>query len=349
MAIHLQERDIALLRLLADNFLLLTREQIQLLIPRRVRRTNQRLSILVNAGYISRRAPQDAWEPRMVFYYLGEKAGDVLHRDRTEILERRNRAENYKTAFLKHLYQIDTIQIRFWKYVDEGYTCRKWIGSDNAFWDSTSLGLRPDSYVEFRKDDKDFSCFIEMDRGTERGEYIRSKIADYHRYDLSGEFRGAFQMDWFRVLFVVEQASRAKMLSRLFPSDTFLVATLDQVCTKPLLAPYWLAKAKKETSLLDTSEAELRAKERKDREREEEIEELETPPPAPKPPPTLKIDPKNEPEKERPSFFKRQFRYWEWGLDVLVAGIAILGFVKLILIILSAISNLRDSLTGYVR
>jgi len=349
MAIHLQERDIALLQVLADDFLLLTRDQIQQVIPRRVRRTNQRLSILVNAGYISRREPQGPWEPRMVFYYLGEKAGDVLKRDRAEILERRNRAENYKTAFLKHLYQINTIHIRFWKHVDADYACQTWLGSDNTVWDKVlRLGLRPDSYVEFRKDEKDYCCFIEMDRGTERGEYIRKKIADYHRYDLSGEFRDAFEMDWFRVLFIVEQASRAKMLSKLFPSDTFLAATLDQVRTKPLFDPYWLTLAKKETSLLDTSGAELRVKEQKDKEREEELEELETPPPAPKPP-RIQIEPKTEPEQGKPSSSKQHSRYREWGFDVLVAGIVIVGLIKLILIILSAISNLRDSLTGFVR
>ncbi len=81
MPIRLQDRDKYLLDLLADDFLLLSREQIQELIPRGIRRTNQRLALLTGHGLLSRRDPVDRLSPSKVFYFLGEDAVDVLNVD----------------------------------------------------------------------------------------------------------------------------------------------------------------------------------------------------------------------------------------------------------------------------
>src|SRR6266849_5222445 len=63
MSIRLQERDQYLLRLLVKDFLLLSREQIQQLIPRGVRRTNQRLAKLIKYKLLEGREPKTSEIP----------------------------------------------------------------------------------------------------------------------------------------------------------------------------------------------------------------------------------------------------------------------------------------------
>ena len=113
MNLYIQNRDKELLRLLADSFPLLTREQIQELIPRGIRRTNQRLSRLIEGGYHNRREPVDAWSPRVVLYYIGEKAAEALAQDRQEIVRQMTRARNLKNGSLKHLYLTTEVLIQF--------------------------------------------------------------------------------------------------------------------------------------------------------------------------------------------------------------------------------------------
>jgi Replication-relaxation len=146
MYIRLQKRDTYLLDLLAKNFLLLTREQIQLLIPRGLRRTNQRLAKLVKYKLLERREPEDRLSPSTIFYFLGEKAARVLHGyDPAEISKRRSRAKDFGDSYLRHLHLINSVQIRFRTCREEGYHFHSWTQYDNANWDGKySLPLRPD-------------------------------------------------------------------------------------------------------------------------------------------------------------------------------------------------------------
>jgi len=241
MPIYLQERDRYLLELLSKDFLLLTREQIQELIPRGLRRTNQRLALLAKHGYLARRDPVDRLSPSTIFYYLGEKAFDALNVDDPQpIRDRRTRARTFGDSYLRHLHLINAVHIKFLVNKEADYEFRSWTPYDNTEWeDVPGLNLRPDGFVKFIKYGKPFCYFLEIDRGTERGESIRKKIRQYAQFDLADRFHAEFKHDWFRVLFITTEASRSLALLKLFPSKIFWTAPIATVLLRPLFEPCW--------------------------------------------------------------------------------------------------------------
>lgn len=250
MSIRIQERDQYLLELLASDFLLLTREQIQQLIPRGVRRTNQRLALLTSHGYLAKKEPEDALSPSLTIYYLGENAANTLTGNADDIKARRTRARNFGDSYLRHLHLINSAHIKFVTAQAHEYHFVTWVSSDNSEWEHVpGLRLRPDGFLRFRKNQQEFCYFIEVDRGTERGESIRKKIAEYHNFDLAGGFWQSFKRDWFRVLFIVSEESRCKTLLKLFPSDTFWVAPAAEILSKRLFDGYWISRNKTLLSL----------------------------------------------------------------------------------------------------
>jgi len=239
---RLQPRDLQLLAYLADDFLLLARDQIQALIPRSKRRINQRLTMLVDAGYLSRRDPENAWSPRVVFYYLGDRAAEVLDRDRPLLTERKHRAASLADSHLRHLCDLAWIHVGFLRAPDKDYRLLRWTDPDRAGWDgASSMPIRPDAYLEYEKAGSPYAAFLEFERapGTEKRTYLAEKIEDYLHYERSGAFQIHFGRDWLRVLFVTESEPRARALLKLFPSDTFWVATLDTFRSNELFHPYW--------------------------------------------------------------------------------------------------------------
>lgn len=244
MPILLQDRDKYLLGLLADDFLLLTREQIQQLIPRGVRRTNQRLAILVKDKLLARREPVDRLSPNTIFYFLGEKAANVLNvDDLSSIRERRVRAKNFGDSYLRHLHLINAVHIKFLTNKEKDYEFRSWTPYDNTNWEGVgSLKLRPDGFVIFEKRNRQFCYFVEVDRGTERGASIRKKIEQYHAFDFSGSFWEEFKHDWFRVLFITTEASRSAALLKIFPSKIFWTATAAEILSRTLFEPCWTSR-----------------------------------------------------------------------------------------------------------
>ncbi len=239
---RLQPRDLQLLTYLADDFLLLARDQIQLLIPRSKRRTNQRLAALVDAGCLSRREPESRWSPQLLFYHLGDRAAEVLGRDRPLLTERKRHGASFADSHLRHLYDLNWIHIGFLRAPDKDYRLMLWIDPDRAGWDGAlSLPIRPDAYLEYEKASINYAAFVELERapGTENRAYLVEKIEDYVHYERSGAFRVHFGREWLRVLFVTESESRARALLKLFPSDVFWVATLDAFRSNELFNPYW--------------------------------------------------------------------------------------------------------------
>jgi hypothetical protein len=252
MSIRLQERDEYLLRLLLYDFLLLTREQIQQLIPRGLRRTNQRLSLLLKNKLLARRDPVDRLSPNTIFYYLGEKAGNALDLDdNSAVRERRTRARNFGDSYLRHLHLINAVHIKFVTHKGTGYRFLRWMPYDNTNWDekSTGLKLRPDGFVTFAQDGQRFCCFVEVDRGTERGGSIRKKIEQYVAFDSADGLWKEFGEDWFRVLFVCTEESRASALLKIFRTGILWVTTADKMLSRSLFDPYWESNARKELSL----------------------------------------------------------------------------------------------------
>jgi hypothetical protein len=243
MSIRIQDRDRFLLELLANDFLLLTRPQIQQIIPWGLRRANQRLAKLTASGMLAKKEAEDPLLlPQTTFYYLGENVADALDGSEEQLKARRTRAKNFGESYLRHLHLINSVHIHFLIAKANEYRFLNWTSYDNTEWaEVRNFKLRPDGFVRFRKDGREFCYFIEVDRGTERGESIRKKIAEYNEYDLRGDFWQTFKRDWFRVLFITTEESRCTTLLKLFPSDTFWTAPVTEVLSKPLFDGYWMS------------------------------------------------------------------------------------------------------------
>lgn len=245
MVIESKERDEWLVKLLADELLLVTREQVEALMGQKARGANKRLARLVEKKLLARRTSERRRERSYFLYYLGEKAAELLDRDADEIQQRRRRAGRFKASALDHEYLLNWVHIRFIT-ADRNYTdykLERWISSDDDVWEAIRLGLRPDGYAEVAIGERQFSYFIEVDRDTERGKYIREKIEAYRVYEASQKFARQFQRRWFRVLFVTEKDARSKALAKLFPSDTFWTATIEDVRSKSLVDGYWRSRS----------------------------------------------------------------------------------------------------------
>src|SRR5882724_10855262 len=77
--IVLQPRDVALIRMLAEKFRILNREQIGELFPMgSIRRLNFRLKKLCDAGYLSTRALVEMRNVAKHGYYLGPRAAELF-------------------------------------------------------------------------------------------------------------------------------------------------------------------------------------------------------------------------------------------------------------------------------
>src|SRR5437899_8204037 len=78
-SIRPQTRDVALIRMLAENFRILNREQIGELFPMgSIRRLNFRLKKLCDAGYLSTRTLVQMGNVTKHGYYLGPRAAELF-------------------------------------------------------------------------------------------------------------------------------------------------------------------------------------------------------------------------------------------------------------------------------
>src|SRR2546428_13658592 len=78
-SIRPQDRDVALIRMLAENFRILNREQIGELLPMgSIRRLNFRLKRLCDAGYLSTRTLVQVGSVTKHGYYLGPRAAKLF-------------------------------------------------------------------------------------------------------------------------------------------------------------------------------------------------------------------------------------------------------------------------------
>ncbi len=247
----LTRNDLELLRLLAKDFLLLTRQQINTLFPdRSLRNTNYRLRKLLIGGFVSRRLyPSVAWGPKIPLYYLGPKATEALGLAPSDpkMLARRKRALQLSDGGIPHHLLVDSVHIRFLvaPKTYPAYELLSWIPQYDALWTTLNdhgFPLRPDGYSEIRQTRVILRFFLELDRGTERGQAIRAKFDEYQQYLVSGRYEQHFSAPNFRVLFITSTERRAGLLARhasSFPGDLFWFSPADTFFRAPLLDPYW--------------------------------------------------------------------------------------------------------------
>src|SRR5437667_3617411 len=250
---ELQPDDLEILRLLKQDFLLLTSEQICQFFPNRSRRAiNGRLEKLIKAGYLSLRYPGKLFlRLNRPSYYLATKAIRILRTDPSDKqpLLRSQRSRDFNDTALLHLLFTNAVQIKFQTAGDQYPDCQleSWIQQYDPVWarlNRDGFHLRPDGLAKVWKGDRRFLYFIEADRGTYRGKHLEKRLALYARYSSKHPYPTTFEFKHprFRVLFIAESPNRATRLLKTFAPyhpDLFWVTSWDPFSQQPLFEPHW--------------------------------------------------------------------------------------------------------------
>jgi hypothetical protein len=249
----LQERDLALIHQLTEQFRILSREQIGELFPMgSTTRLNLRLKQLRDGGYLSSRPLSGLGSAIKLGYYLGPRAKE-LFKDPTEkrVVETiRNQAAQLSDSGLAHRMLVDSIHIKFLTSARDyaNYKLLTWIDQYSPWWQSVrdyGVPVQPDGYGEYLMlmyFESLFTFFLELDRGTERGEAIQDKIDRYIQYADSGVYERQFAAPFFRVLIVTTSVRRMEGLLAAIAARTdkiFWVTTWDRFRQAKLLDPHW--------------------------------------------------------------------------------------------------------------
>jgi len=253
--------DLKLLKLLANEFLLLTRDQIRtLLTPRSIRRTNFRLQRLVAGEYVERRHILFSLDAsrKSPFYHLGRRAWELLHPAGPDpkLARRRRRAKSFHESALFHLIAVNAVHIKFLTAHDARVTLLRWIPQYARIW--RDFLFRPDGFAEYQCGSWVCRCFVELDRGTERGGLLLDKLFAYHRYAIQqGYERDTLSPTPFRVLFITTGGMRRvrMLLGRMGKFDTaeiFWVARKSEFLAHPLSHAHWHTPTTDQLLPLDT-------------------------------------------------------------------------------------------------
>jgi protein involved in plasmid replication-relaxation len=249
----LQPRDLRLIHALAEQFRLLTRQQIEELLGMRTKRTlNVRLMKLHRAGYLSVRTLARMGNARRIAYYLGPAAVELLDHptDRRLAIDTRSRAAQLKGSSLKHRMLVDSIHIRFLtaaRHYPE-YKLLMWIDQYSPWWqdiEQYGVPVQADGYCEYlllMHFDTLSTFFLEVDCGEETGSDLQDKIDRYVQYALSGQYEQQFAAKRFRVLFAMSSEVRLRNTARLMenaPPNLFWLTTSERFMAAKLFDDYW--------------------------------------------------------------------------------------------------------------
>lgn len=192
--VALQRRDLGLIRIMAEEFPLLIREQIDELVPMgSVSRLNYRLKQLCDAGYLSSRKLSGAGRAWKLGYFLGARAWEVFKNPTEQRLAELMRSKGIQLSVrtLDHRIMVDSVHIRFLvaSRNEPNYKLVTWISQYSPKWkelkDYGGVPVEADGYgeyVQFLRFDNMQTFFLEVDRGTEMGRSIKGKIERYVRY-----------------------------------------------------------------------------------------------------------------------------------------------------------------------
>ena len=248
-----QDRDIALIRMLAEKFRILNREQIGELFPMgSIRRLNFRLKRLCDAGYLSIRTLVRMGNAAKHGYYLGPRAAELFVNptERKIVNSIRAQVPQLAESGLAHRMLVDSIHIRFLTAGREypEYRLLTWIDQYSAWWQDLErygVPVRADGYGEYLvllHFDSLFTFFLEVDRGTEGGPTLQDKIDRYMQYAESGAYEEHFAAKRFRVLFITTTDRRMEGMLQMMkgkPQDIFWVTTWKRFTASKLLDAYW--------------------------------------------------------------------------------------------------------------
>ena len=151
-----QERDLALIRALAEDFRILTREQIEELIPRgSSRRVNFRLKQLREAGYLAFRPLPTIGPASTGGYFLGPRAAELFDpSEKGAVAAIRDQAAKLAASGLEHRMLVDSIHIRFRGAFRNHPDCKlfTWIDQYSDWWTELrryGVPVQADAYAEY--------------------------------------------------------------------------------------------------------------------------------------------------------------------------------------------------------
>lgn len=187
-------------------------------------------------------------------YVLGYQGVQLLTRKagvpETICEQRRRRYLKLAVSFLSHELEISEFgcQLRvalnsqtdaeLLEWTHTGDICVRWAINEVV----PDLSLIPDAGGSYRLGRRQFNFFLEMDRGTETLERLRSKVDYYRVLKASDLFEKRTPRRSFRLLFVTSSRQRAMNISSHLRSVTDLkifIASLDRIDANMLSAAIW--------------------------------------------------------------------------------------------------------------
>jgi len=228
-----------IVRVLRDDVLFLSRAQVEMLSEGNKRAANKQLARLVDARILKKRLRLDTYPNfRSPIYHLGVEGCRLLGMSKEEMTTYLAKAKSYSDRALAHLLEVYDVFIKF--YLASRVT--EWMWHNDEKWFSIELGLYPDGYVQFEKEGKKYSAFIEVDRGTEGISVVKDKFRKYARFNRSGAFKRLFGDRTLRVLFITTTEERIEKMENAGASDDIWFTTKAEFMWESLWARHWFAK-----------------------------------------------------------------------------------------------------------
>jgi hypothetical protein len=206
------------------------------------RRANSRLLRLTQAGLLRR-------------FFLGTKGGGqkalyALSRNGAKLVDApfrgpRRAHDEVLVAdfFVTHQLSINQLYcaLKFRPIAATDASFGKWM----SFYEPLETGSRliPDGYVEIASTEKMLAAFLEVDLGHEGLSVWKSKVENYLRYAVSGDFSKRFGVPQFRVLVLANSERRMHSLRAATASLTekiFWFSTIEAVTREGFWSPAWL-------------------------------------------------------------------------------------------------------------
>lgn len=232
---RLKTRHISLFRLLRDQFLFLTRRQIERIFTLPTNTTNKDLLWLVTDGYLERRYRADTFahfqEP---VYYLGRLGWQMAGRPMEEFRAYQRRIQTRAESDFTHTLAVYDVYLKFLAELD----VKQLITSDDARWqEMIDFGNIPDGWIQAGG----CEMFIEVDLGTESRRVVWTKFANYASFKESGSYTRAFPGCAFRVLFITTSEEHIELLENITISNDIWFAAMEEFLREPVNHQHWFA------------------------------------------------------------------------------------------------------------
>jgi len=234
-ATYLQKNEITLFRLLRDQFLFLTRGQIQRILTLETRWLNLRLKHLLSKGYLGRRYRLDKFEHfQSPLYYLGKRGCELAGMNLEEIASYTENARSYAERAIPHLLAIYDVLLKFLLESN----VRRNIGSEDEIWrELINFGNKPDAWIQYAGGE----VFVEIDLDTEHRGVVEKKILQYANFKTSGGYTSSFPDCDFKVLFITTTEEHIESLQSITRSDDIWFCTMAEFLKESLGHQHWFA------------------------------------------------------------------------------------------------------------